>query len=74
MMSKYVSLVQLQLLLYPNIQISQYANMHICKYAKYANMFLLCKTAAVAVSPPLLLRIGICSRPGGLARIKDDQM
>ena len=64
MMSKYVSLVQL--LLYPNIQI--------CTYAKYANMFLLCKTAAVAVSPPLLLRVGICSRPGGLARIKDDQM
>ena len=30
-MSKYVSLVQLQMLLYPNIPISKYAHMQICK-------------------------------------------
>ena len=64
MMSKYVSLVQL--LLYPNIQICTYENMQ--------TMQICFSWAAVAVSPPLLLRVGICSRPGGLARIKDDQM
>ena len=38
MMSKYVSLVQLQMLLYPNIPISKYAHMQICKYAKYVSL------------------------------------